>query len=132
MVWPLTIEGSLGGGSSSGKSRTENAPTQFSQAPEFGETAGARKSWWELLQGFSGQPGYGAIAPDWASIWENAQNKVRQYFWGSPTDPGLVGKIKASVSGRNVQDSPAQGKLLARMGATEGNILSDMAVQQAT
>ena len=113
------------------KSRQENAPTEFSVAPEYAESEGARKSWWEQLQSFAGQPGYGAISPDWASIWENAQKKVQQYFWGSPTDPGLVGKVKSSAAARGVAESPAREKMIQRMGATESGVLSDMAVQQA-
>ena len=126
------IEANYGATTSSGKSRTETGATKFSEAPEFEESKGARESWWEQLQGFAGQPGYGAISPDWGSIWENAQNKVRQYFWGSPTDPGLVGKVKSSAAARGVAESPAREKMIQRMGATEAGVMSDMATQQAT
>jgi len=117
---------------STSKSRTETAPTEFSQAPDYAESEGARQSWWQQLQQFAGMPGYGAISPDWAGIWENAQKKVQQYFWGSPTDPGLVGKVKSSASARGVSESPAREKMIQRMGATEAGVMSDMATEQAT
>lgn len=118
-------------GKKKGESKSESAKPIFVQQPDYAESEGARKSWWEQLQQFSGQPGYGAIAPDWADIWETAQRKVRQYFWGSPMDPGLVGKVKASSARRGVSESPANEMAIARMGATEGNIYSDMATQEA-
>ena len=125
-------EVSSGASGSTGKIKTETGATQFSQAPDYAESEGARQSWWQQLQQFAGMPGYGAISPDWAGIWENAQKKVQQYFWGSPTDPGLVGKVKSSASARGVSESPAREKMIQRMGATEAGVMSDMATEQAT
>lgn len=122
----------FGGGYGSSSKKTEQAKPEWAQAPDYPESKAARAKWWDILQQFAEEPGYGAIQPDWASIWKNAQNKVSQFFWGSPTDPGVVGKIKASAARRNVSESPALTNMLARMGATEANVLSDMAVKQAT
>lgn len=123
--------GEVSGGyeSSNTKSRMEQ-DLAFKSAPEHEESAGARAKWWDLMQQWGGQPGYGAVQPDWGSIWDNAQRKVQQYFWGSATDPGLVGKVKASSARRGVSESPASEAMISRMGATEANVLSDMAVQQ--
>ncbi len=125
------FSGNISGGYGRSTSRTERAPLEFAQQPEFPEAEGARGAWWEKLQQFGGDPDYGAISPDWADIWENAQKKVRQYFWGSPTDPGLVGKVKASAARRGVSESPAMEGAISRMGATESNVISDMATQEA-
>jgi len=122
-----SVEG--GYGSTSTKSRMEQ-DLAFKEAPEHKETSAARSKWWDMLQQFGGEKGFGAIQPDWANIWENAQSKVRQYFWGGPNDPGVVGKVKASAARRGVSESPAMEKMIGRMGETESNVLSDMAVQQ--
>jgi len=127
----VVVEVGVSGSKTTSKSRTETGATKFTKAPEFPETEAARGEWWNRLQQFGGEPGYGAIAPDWADIWENAQRKVRQYFWGSPTDPGIIGKVRASAAGRGVSESPALEKMIGRMGATESNVISDMATQQA-
>ena len=75
-------------------------------------------------------PYYGAIQQDWGSIWENAQNKVRQYFWGGAADEGIAGKIKSSVARRGMQDSPAMEEELLKLGALESGQLKDMSVSQ--
>lgn len=121
----------FGGGYESKKSATYNAAPEFVQAPDYAESEGARTKWWDLLQQFGQEPGYGAIQPDWGQIWEDAQNKVKQYYWGSPTDPGVVNKVKSSAAARGVSESPALTKMMARMGASEGNALSSMATEQA-
>ena len=117
--------------SSKTKSRMEQ-DIEFKKAPEHEESTKARKTWAELLEEWGGQEGYGAIQPDWAGIWDNAQKKVQQYFWGGVNDPGggVAGKVKASAARRGVAESPALEKNLTKMAGTEANILSDMAVQQ--
>ena len=120
------LEASVGGESS----RKERSASQWVSSGEHEESKAARGSWWEQLQKWGGQTGYGAIQPDWAGIWENAQKKVQQYFHGSATDPGVAGKMKASLARRNRSDDPAAQNMMMRMGATEGGIMSDMAVQQ--
>ena len=129
-------KGFLNFGGSYNKEKKETTQTQatpeWAQQPDYAESEGARKSWWEQLQAFAGQPGYGAISPDWEQIWQTAQNKVKQYFWGSPTDPGLAGKVKASAARRGVSESPAMENSLLRMGATESGVMSDLATQEAT
>ncbi len=111
-------------------------PATFLRAPEYPEAAGARGEWWEKLQEFGEQPGYGAIAPDWGDIWERAQKRVSQYYWGGPEGgPGLAGKVKASAARRGVSESPAGESMLMRMGATEagqlGDISTEMGIQEA-
>lgn len=108
------------------------APSEFAKAPEFEETVGARGAWWDKLQQFGDDPYYGAIQPDWGAIWEEAQKKVSQYFWGSATQPGVASKVRASAARRNVSEGPALENALTRMSAEEGRMLTDVAVQQAT
>lgn len=104
----------------------------FDTAPEYPEAEGSRKLLYERLQDFGGQPGYGAIAPDWADIWQSAKRKVNQYYWGSPTSPGVMSKVKASAARRGVSESPALQKSMLRAGVQEGQTISDMATEQAT
>lgn len=106
-------------------------PLQSKQLPEYPEAEGARADWWNKIQEFGGQPGYGAIAPDWGDIWERARGKVSRYYSGGPLTPGLKGKVKASTARRNVSESPAQEELLTRIGQEEGLQLKDLASEQA-
>lgn len=116
--------GGLLGGLFGGKKK--NKEPQITQLPDYSESTAARENWWSKLQGWGQDPNYGAITPDWADIWSNAQNKVRQYYWGSPTQMGLAGKVKASAARRGVSDTALEPNLTA-MGAEEGNQLKDMA-----
>lgn len=108
------------------------APVSFYQAPDYPEATGARESWWKKLQEWGNMPDYGAISPDWNNIWETAQKRVHDYFWGGPTQPGLASKVKASAARRGVSQSPALEAGLSRIGAEEGNQLNQLATQQAT
>jgi len=106
------------------------APATFTPAPRFEESDAARQNWWSKLQEWGGQPGYGAIQPDWDDIWNTAQKRVRDYFWGGPLKPGLADKVKASAARRGVSQSPAMEETLARMGAEEGGQLRELATTQ--
>ena len=130
---PAAIGGgsALLGGLFGGKDDEEDQPPQFIRAPEYEEAEGARGKWWEQLQQWGEDPNYGAISPDWADIWQTAQQKVKQYFWGGPTQPGLAGKVKASAARRGVSESPALETELTRMGQEEAGMLREMATEQA-
>lgn len=123
-------KGFLGFNFGGSKSKTKNAAPEFVKSPEYAESEGARKTIFDRLNAYGADPNYGAVTPDWSSIWETAQNRVKQYFWGSPTDPGVANKVKASAARRGVSESPALTNSLTRLGATEGNALSEMATQQ--
>lgn len=112
------------------KSKQTNAAPEFVKSPEYAESEGARKTIFDRLNAYGADPNYGAVTPDWSNIWETAKNRVNQYFWGSPTDPGVAGKVKASAARRGVSESPALTNSLTRLGATEGNVLSGMATEQ--
>ena len=116
------LGGLLGGGDE------ENAPI-ITQLPDYAESTGARQDWWSKLQSWGADPNYGAVTPDWADIWTNAQNKVRQYYWGSPTQMGVAGKVKASAARRGVSDSAALDANLTALGAEEAGKISDMSTQ---
>ncbi len=126
------IGGQFGGGNEDEKEYkfAEAPPPKFYEEPRFEEAEGARKGWWEKLQEFGQQPGYGAIAPDWGDIWERAKKRVSQYFWGGPEGgAGLAGKVKASAARRGVSESPALGTELQKMGAVEAGQLGDIATE---
>ena len=113
------------------KGAEQTVERKWEQAPEFPEAKGARESLSGRLTEFGEQPGYGAIPSNWQDLWGQAKEKVQQYFWGSPTDPGIVGKLKSRLAGKGMGEQPAAGRTLARMGATEAGELSDIAVRQA-
>ena len=98
---------------------------------DYPETDTARGQWGSKLTEWGGQPGYGAISPNFADIWENVSKKVRQYYWGGPMEPGLVSKVKSNLAQRGMSEQPAAEDLIARMGAQEGQQLQDIAVQMA-
>lgn len=111
---------------------TPPAPT-FHKAPEYPETTGARGEWWQRIQDWGNQRGYGAIAPDWGDIWDKASTRIKQYYWGGPEGgAGLAGKVKASAARRNVAESPALETGLTRLSATEGRDLGELATNMAT
>tara|TARA_Y100000310_G_scaffold329732_1_gene400124 strand:- start:3188 stop:3931 length:744 start_codon:yes stop_codon:yes gene_type:complete len=118
------LGGLLGGGD-------DDSGLDYEQLPDYPEATGARQAWWQRLQEFGQQPGYGGIAPDWGDIWDRAKGKIQQYFWGSPTSPGIIDKVKSSTSARNVADSPARESLIGRMGAEEAGLIKDTAQEQA-
>lgn len=103
----------------------------YEQLPDYPESEGAREMWWEKLQKWGTQPGYGAIAPDWGDMWERARGKVSRYYWGGPTSPGAIGKVKASAARRGVSESPALQTMTGRMAKEEGLALKDIASEQS-
>ena len=119
----------IGGGYSSQTSKT--ARPEFVQAPDYAEAEGARKTWWDRLQQWGGMPGYGAISPDWGDIWQQASQKIRDYYWGTPTQSGAINKVKASAARRNVSESPALEKNIAAMSTEEAGKLTNLSKEQA-
>jgi hypothetical protein len=114
----------------------EFAPTQWLTAPEYSEAEGARGDWASKLKQWGQEPGYGAIAPDWGDIWNTAQKRIKQYYWGGAGgQTGLADKVKASAARRGVSDSPALESQLTNMGYEEGGkqseLASNMAFQEA-
>lgn len=130
ILWPALISAGSGilGGALGGEDEQE---PQFKKAEEYPEAKSARETWWDKLNQWGSQPDYGAISPDWEDIWSQAQRKVRNYFWGTATQPGLSDKVKASAARRGVSDSPALQTELTKMGQEEGSMLSDIAKEQA-
>ena len=106
-------------------------PPTFMAEPRYPEATGAREGMYSKLQEWGGQPGYGAIQPDWGDIWKTAQSKVNQYYWGGPGgQPGLASKVKASAARRGVSESPALETGLGQMGMQEAGQLGEMATAQ--
>ena len=104
---------------------------QWERLPDYKEATGARKSWWNMLQQWGKDPYYGALSPDWGDIWSRTQNKVRRHFWGGPEGGGAIQKVRASAARRGVSDSPALDVMTSRMGMKEGQLISDLATEQA-
>jgi len=118
--------------SSREQAKAAKSAGQPQQLEDYPEAAEARGLWWEKLQEWGNMPNYGGISPDWGDIWNKAQNKVKQYYWGSATDPGIISKVRSSAANRNVSDSPALQDMIMRMGMEEQGQLQNLATEQAT
>lgn len=105
---------------------------EFQYPAEFPEAEGARGEWWNRLQEWGEQPGYGAISPEWGDIWERAKGKIDRYYWGGPGETGQAGKIRASAARRNVAQGPQVEAELTKMGQQQGLQLGDLATGMAT
>jgi len=135
-VLPLRFQNNLGffnfggGGGVSGKETSIN-DYKWNQNPEYAEAEAGRKMWWERLQEWGGQPGYGAISPDWGDIWGQAQQRIRDYYSGTATQPGAISKIRASAARRGVSDSPAVDTEITKALVEQGGQMGDLASQQS-
>lgn len=119
----------FGGGSKKTTNTVEYAPPR--QLPDYKEAEEARGQWWQTLQDWAGQPGYGAIQPNWNDIWENARERLRRQYWGGPEGPGAAATVRANLARRGVSEQPAAESAIARLGMHEANALSDIAIKQA-
>lgn len=108
----------------------EKQRPEFLRAPEFEESKEARGDWWNTLQEWGQDPGYGAIQPDWADIWQQAEQKVNQFYEGTSMAPGAIDAVKASASARGVSESPAREKLIGRMKIAQGEQIKDLGSEQ--
>ncbi len=106
--------------------------TTYSQLPDYSESNQARGTWGNTLQSWAGQPGYGAIQPDWNSIWQNAAGKVNRYFNGGPEGPGLIAGVKSNLAARGMSENPAAETQISNLGMQEGLQLQDIGTQEAT
>jgi hypothetical protein len=121
--------GDIFGGSD--KETTQTQQNDIRQLPDYNEATMAREGWWNTLEKWGNQPGYGAVSPDFNSIWENARSRVQRYFNGGPEGPGLNAKVKANSARRGVGDSATGDSMLQKSGFQQGNMLMDLAVKQA-
>ena len=126
----ISAAGGILGGLLGGDDEEEWEP-KYLQLPDYPEATGARESWWSKLQEWGNQPGYGAISPAWNEIWDLANKKINQYYWGGVGTTGLAGKVKASAARRNVSQSPALENALSMLGMSEAGEISDLAKNEA-
>lgn len=137
MSWGLVAAAVIGAGASiysskKGEKAAGKAPEiGYTELPGYKESDTAREEISSKLKGWGEKPGYGAISPDWADVWDRARSKVSRYYGGGPAGPGLASKVKASAARRGVSESPALETTLSRMGIQEGIQLGDMATEQA-
>lgn len=122
----------FGGGGEDGGGGGETTKNDIQQLPDYPEATGARQNWWEVLQQWGKQPGYGAIAPNWNDIWNQASGRVNRFFAGGPEGPGLNARVSSGLARRGMSEQPAADVLKQRTGFAEGNLLKDLAVTQAT
>lgn len=119
----------VGGAYMSANSKPD-VSNEFLQNPEYANSQAARDTWWQKLQDWGNDPNYGAIAPDWADIWQQTQQQVKQYFEGSAMTPGVNDAIKASFAQRGMGGQAGESFALASSGATEAQQLANLQVQQ--
>lgn len=103
---------------------------QFLENPEYPHSQDARDLWWGKLQKWGDDPNYGAIAPDWNDIWEQTQQKVRQYYNGGPMTPGVQDRVNSSLARRGMSENPASDFLHAQVGAQEAQDLGSLSAQK--
>jgi len=117
-----------------GKEKTEttqDSKYNYEQLADYPEAKDARESMWDRLQSWGDQPGYGAVPQAWDDIWSQSKKKVNEYYWGSATDPGMVGKLGAEAAKRGQTDQPAYLANLSKLGKEEAGQLTDIATQQS-
>lgn len=120
-----------------GEGEWKNPPqATFTPTPEYAESTQARQAYGSKVSEWGNDPNYGAISPNWSDIWQKAQSKIKQYYWGGPGgQTGLADKVRASAAGRNVSESPALQTELTNMGyqeaADQGNLATEMATKEA-
>lgn len=100
-------------------------PTWY-QTPDYTEASGARGQWWDTLQNWLKSGSYGANMPNFDAVYDNAKNRINQYYWGGPSGGGLIDKIRAGAARRGVAESPAVDVLTQRAGAEQANKLADV------
>lgn len=98
------------------------------QTPDYSEATNARQNWAKTLTDWGGSGTYGANLPDYNAIFENAKKRINEYYYGSPSSPGMIDKIRASGAARGVQDSPAIDVLAQRSGVEQANKIGDISV----
>lgn len=116
----------FGGGDEKTSTQTAVSKPEWVAAPELPEAKGARETWWSNLQDAGKSGTYGLNLPNYDNIYQNAANKINQYYWGGPSGGGLMDKIRAGAARRGVSDSPATDVLTQRMGAEQAGKLADM------
>lgn len=129
MIWAAVAMGIGGGLSAYGKSQ-QKTTNKLTQLPEYPEADASRKQWWERLQTWGADPNYGAISPDWNSIWEATQRKVTQFYEGGPLEPGMKARLKSSLARRGMSENPASDYMLSAMDAKKYGELKDLSVAQ--
>jgi len=109
------------------QTQTTTRDPVFTAAPEYPEAAGARGLGWQTLQDWEKGGTWGVNLPDYNKVFENAQKRINEYYWGGPMGGGgLMGKIQASAARRGVSDSPAADIMKGRMGAQQAGELGDI------
>jgi len=135
IITSIAVSGALGAGASlyagSKGSKSQNAMLEeekrINELNYRPEPKQATSLWWEKLQQFGNEPGYGAITPDGGNIWESAKEKIRSYYSGTATQTGAIDKIKASAARRGVADSPALEAEITKALAAQGSQMSQLA-----
>lgn len=118
----------FGGGGGDSETTVQN---DIQQLPDYAEATQGRGMWLDALTKWGADPNYGAIGPDWDSLWEGARQKVQRFFAGGPEGPGVDAKVNADLARRGVSEQPAAGVMKQRSGFQQGNMLMDLAVKQA-
>jgi len=138
MSTPMSIiyGSAIAGGSSIlggllGKKKKKSGPS-YEIVPDYAETKEAREMWWNKLKSWAEDPNYGAISPDWADIWQQAQDKVREYYQGTILAPtGAYSKLKSQAAKNGMIDQPGYLRSVARLQAQEAKDYQNLAATEA-
>ena len=124
--------GGIAGGLMSGDGETTETTLKYEQLPDYEESTGARKNWWQTLQDWGKSGNYGATDMNWDEIFNTSKEKLNRYYWGGVNDTGLAGKVKASAARRGVSQSPALENQLGALGQQQSLDLSDLMTNLTT
>ena len=109
-----------------------NAQPDYIQLPGYAESDAARGNWWQTLQDWGKSGSYGANTANYDEIYNQAAKKINQYYWGGPSSPGMIDKVKAGAARRGVAESPAIDVLTQRTGVEEANQLGALSSEVNT
>ena len=129
--WGQLIGAGISAYGAAQKSKKSGGEITKFEPREYEEANKARGLWLQNLEKWGGEEAYGAIAPNWDEIWENARNKVRGFWQGSSTTTGALDKIRAESAKRRTTGGPGMQKLMLAAAAEQGEQLKGMSVDQA-
>lgn len=119
----------FGGDDEDTSTQTTTQTPQWYQAPDYAESTGARQNMWQTLQDWGKSGTYGLQLPNFEDVFQNAQKRLNQYYWGGASSPGLIDKIRSQAARRGVSDSPAIDVLTQRAGVEQAGQLGDISTQ---
>lgn len=103
---------------------------EYAQGPNYQNNQEISNQWKNWLTDAESDPNYGAIAPDWNDVWQQTQEKVKEYYNGTAMTPGINDAIKGSFAQRGMGGQAGETFALAASNANQAKDLSNASIQQ--